>query len=279
MSRGNGGFARVLTVTGAALLAANLACAQVALDPTIENQSATAQIDVGGLSATLTIRFENVVGLSAANLGLSAFAIDPLSSLFATRLGGLASVPGALPLVVRIEPPASGGLSFSGIVSVELYTHELQYTVGSPLRLYSAPLGGTFTDITTSLNSGSVRSGGTKPDFSEFMIVADLRPLATVIDGKYTQLGSLLAQHKGAMSAALHAELANLLTASRTAWQSGATVAAIEYIEAFSAKVKAKSGSELPDVWRATRDLANVAGALRSSAATLRFSLTLASNT
>jgi len=270
--------AGVLAILAGALVSAGNSFAQVALEPTIDGNTATAAIDVGGVSATLTIRFENVVGLSAANLGLSAFTVDPLSPAIVARLASAASVPAAFPLVVRIEPPASGGLSFSGIVSVELDTHELQYTVGSPLRLYSSPLGGTFTDITTSLNSGSVRSGGTKPDFSEFMIVADVRPLATTIEAKYNQLSALLTQHKGTLSPALHAELANLFAASRTAWQSGAVVAAIEYIEAFSAKVKTNSGSALPDVWRSTRDLANVAGGLRAAAATLRFSLTLASN-
>jgi hypothetical protein len=270
--------AGVLAIFAGALVAAGNSFAQVALEPTIDGNTATAAIDVGGVSATLTMRFENVVGLSAANLGLSAFTIDPLSPAITSRLAGAASLPSALPLVVRIEPPAAGGLSFSGIVSIELYTHELQYTVGSPLRLYSSPLGGTFTDITTSLTSGSVRSGGTKPDFSEFMIVADVRPLATAIHSKYNQLNSLLTQHKDTIPAALHAELANLCAASRTAWQTGAVVAAIEYIEAFSAKVKANSGSALPDVWRSTRDLANVAGGLRAAAATLRFSLTLASN-
>jgi hypothetical protein len=271
-------FARALAILAGALVSAGNSSAQVALEPTIENNTATAEIDIGGVSATLTLRFENVVGLSAANLGLSAFTVDPLSPALVSRLAGAASVPGAFPLVVRIEPPASGGLSFSGIVSVELYTHELQYTVSSPLRLYSAPLGGTFTDITTSLTSGSVRSGGTKPDFSEFMIVADVRPLATTIDAKYNQLNALLAQHKAAMSPTLHAELANLYAASRTAWQTGAVVAAIGYMEAFASKVKANSGTALPDVWRSTRDLVNVAGGLRAAAATLRFSLTLASN-
>jgi hypothetical protein len=268
----------VLALCAGTLVPAGNGFAQVALEPTIEGNTATAAIDVGGVSATLTIRFENVVGLSAANLGLSAFTVDPLSPAIAARLGG-ASLPSAFPLVVRIEPPASGGLSFSGVASIELYTHELQYSVNSPLRLYSSPLGGTFSDITTSLTSGSVRSGGTKPDFSEFMIVADLRPPGTAIDAKYNQLNALLTEHKGAMPAALHAELANLYAASRTAWQTGAVVAAIGYVEAFSEKVRANSGGALPDVWRSTRDLANVAGGLRAAAATLRFSLTLASNT
>lgn len=260
------------------LLSSPFAAADSVLQPVIDGDTASADIDLGGVSATLTIRFENVVGLNAANLGLSALRVDPLAADWTARLGAGLSLPAAFPLLVRIEPPASGGLSFSGVVSVELYTHDLQYTVGSPLRLYSAPLGGAFTDITTLLGSGSIRSGGTKPDFSEFLIVADLRPLSTVIEAKYTQLAALMTQHDAFMSAGLRAELDSLYRASLSAYRSGAIVAAIQYVEAFTDKVSAHSGSELPDVWRSARDLPNVAGALRATAATLRFSLTLASN-
>jgi hypothetical protein len=259
----------------AILLAALPASAQGVLDAVIDGETFRADIAVGDVAATLTIRFENVVGLSADGLNVSARTADPLT--LAPRLGG-ASLPAAFPLVVRIEPPASGGLSFSGVVSIELYTHDLQYTVGSPLRLYSAPLGGEFTDITTSLGSGSVRTGGSKPDFSEFLIAADLRPLGTVIDLKYAQLGDALTRHAGAISADVLAELHGLRNASLQSYRQGAHAAAITYIEAFAEKVKAASGRDIPDVWRSSRDLTNAAGVLRSAAATLRFSLTLASN-
>lgn len=258
------------------LLSSPLVVADGILQPAIDGDTVSADIELAGVTATLTIRFENVVGLNAANLGLSAVTVDPLALDLASRLGTGVSLPAAFPLLVRIEPPESGGLSFSGVVAIELYTHDLQYTVGSPLRLYSAPLGGAFTDITTLLGSGSVRSGGTKPDFSEFLIVADLQPLGTVIESKYAQLSALLNSYE--MSAGLRAELDSLYRASLSAYRSDSFVAAIEYVEAFTDKVKAHSGSELPDVWRSARDLANVAGGLRAAAATLRFSLTLASN-
>lgn len=261
----------------ALLLAGPAALAQGIVNPVVDGDSVRADIEVGGFSANLVVRFENVVGLSASSLGLSARALDPLAADLLSRLGSGVSLPAAFPLAVRIEPPASGGLSFSGVVSIELYTHDLQYTVGSPLRLFSAPVGGSFGDITTSLGSGSVRSGGTKPDFSEFLIVADVRPFGTVIDSKYAQLSTLLSRHALSMSGELNAELQGLSSASEQSWRSGATVAAITYIEVFAEKVKAHSG-ELPDVWRSSRDVTNVAGALRAAAATLRFSLTLASN-
>ncbi len=260
------------------MLASPLAGANGNYDVQVNGNVASADIALGNVSATLTIRFENAVGLTPANLGLSALLVDPLSPSFLARLGSGVSLPAAFPLVVKIAPPASGGLSFSGVVAVELYTHNLQYTVGSPLRLFSAPDGGAFSDVTTFVSSGSVRSGGTKGSFSEFIIAADLRSLSSVIQSKYSALASLLNQHAGAMSSTLQAELTSLYNASANAWVSGNLVAAITYLEAFDEKVAAASGSQLPDVWRSSRDLVNVAGSLRSAAATLRYSLTLASN-
>jgi hypothetical protein len=244
----------------------------------IEGNVATADISVGSASATLTIRFENVVGLTAANLGLSAKLVDPLAPAFVSRLSSGVSLPGAFPLVVKISPPVSGGLSFSGVVSVELYTHDLQYTIGSPLRLFSSPDGGSFTDVTTIVSSGSIRTGSSKPDFSEFIIAADVRPAATVIQSKYSKIASLLNQHAATMGSQLFGELSGLYNASQNAYAGGNLVAAIEYLEAFGDRVLAASGSGIPDVWRSSRDLTNVAGSLRSAAATLRYSLTLASN-
>ncbi len=242
----------------------------------IDGNVATADVSIGSASATLTIRFENVVGLTAENLGLSATLVEPLA--IASRLPSGVSLPAALPLVVKIAPPASGALSFSGVVSVELYTHDLQYTVGSPLRLFSAPDGGTFTDFTTSVGSGSIRTGSSKPDFSEFIIAADIRPLAGVIQSKYSKLASLLSQHAGTLGGQLSGELSGLYSASQNAYTGGNLEAAIEYLEAFNDAVVAASGTGIPDVWRSSRDLTNVAGLLRSASATLRYSLTLASN-
>lgn len=244
----------------------------------IDGNVAKADIALGSASATLTIEFENVVGLSADNLGLSAQIVDPLSPGFVSRLGTGVSLPAAFPVVVKISPPANGGLSFSGVVAVELYTHDLQYTVGSPLRIFSAPNGGSFSDITNFVGSGSIRTGGSKPDFSEFIVATDMRPLSSVIQSKYTKLSSLLDQHAATMGSSLYADLSSLYNASQNAYAGGNLVAAIEYLEAFSERVVAASGNELPDVWRSSKDLTNVAGSLRAAAATLRYSLTLASN-
>lgn len=272
------GKGRLAIAACALLLAGPALSANGIYSVEIDGNVATADISLGSTSATLTIRFENVVGLSADNLGLSAKLVDPLSAIFVSRLTSGVSLPGAFPLVVKIAPPASGGLSFSGVVSVELYTHDLQYTIGSPLRIFSSPDGGSFSDVTTLVSSGSIKTGGSKADFSEFTIAADIRPLASVISSKYSNLASLLNQHAAAMGGSLSTELTSLFNASQSAYAGGNLVSAIEYLEAFNDRVAAASGSQIPDIWRSSRDLTNVAGLLRSAASTLRYSLTLASN-
>lgn len=272
------GSGRLAVFACALLLAEPAVSANGIYSVEIEGNIARADIALGSASATLTIEFEDVVGLSAENLGLSAQLVDPLSPGFLSRLSSGVSLPGAFPLVVKISPPANGGLSFSGAVAVELYTHDLQYTIGSPLRLFSAPNGGSFSDITTFVGSGSIRTGGSKPDFSEFIIAADIRPPASVIQSKYSRLSALLNQHAATMGSSLFAELSSLYNASQNAHAGGNLVAAIQFLEAFTDRVVAAGGSELPDVWRSSRDLTNVAGSLRSAASTLRYSLTLASN-
>jgi hypothetical protein len=269
---------RITALFLALLLAAPTAMADGITDVRVEGNTLRAEVSLAGTSATLTLRFENAVGLSAANLGLSVLAVNPLDLGLVARLGPSASVPAAFPLLVVIEPPAAGGLAFSGVVSIELFTHALHYTPGTPLRMYSAPAGGTFRDITTSTGSGSYRSGGTTGNFSEFLIVTDLRTSSAVIDAKFAALSQRLAAHASLMSSGTHAALQQLYTAAYDAWQDGVLVAAIDYMEAFGEQVRQYSGEDIPDVWRSARDLDNVAGELRALAATLRFSLTLASS-
>jgi hypothetical protein len=67
--------------------------------------------------------------------------------------------------------------------------------------------------------------------------------------------------------------LQTALNAAKNAYLANDAVGASEKIQQFSELVKQNSGSGIPDVWRSTRDVVNVAGELRSGAATLKFSL------
>lgn len=264
----------------ALLVASSPAFATGVVVAAVDGDSLEARIQLsGGVGAELTVAFEEAVGLSADALGLSASLLDAADLLaLQPRLGQLVSVPAGFPVLLTIEPPASGALSFSGVVSIELYTHDLVYVPGSPLRLFAAPLGGAFHDITGTTAGGSYRVRGHKGDFSEFLIVADVRPVDAVIGEKFTDLDAKLTSYGSFIASALYTQLVTLLAEAEAAFDGDDVVAAIEKIEAFAAAVEAASAEDVPDVWRSARDLTNVAGELRASATTLRFSLLLKAN-
>lgn len=269
-------LARVALV---ALLLGSTAQAAGPLNVSVDDNVLTADLQVaGGFSAKLTVTFEDVVGLSAESLNISAAAIDPADGALLARLGlSQGAIPAAFPMLVEIEPDPARGLSFAGTVNVELYTHDLEFIAASPLRLYSAPLGGTFTDVTSSHGAGSYRSGGTKGNFSEFIIVAETRtPLQASAD-KLAALRNMLNGYSADMDADIYDELSGLLSAAESAFAANSLVAAVTYAETFADTV-ADRGAAIPNIWGAAHNLENVSGRLRAAAATLRFSLTLALN-
>lgn len=267
----------ILLLTGA-LLAIPLR-AQAPIEIVVDGNEAVAEIELpGGIEAELTLTFESVVGLTAANLGITASTVLPSNPSLLARLPqepGL-SIPSAFPVLITVSPPLSGGLSMSGVVGIDLYTDALDFTAGPIFRLFAAPDGGNFVDITDSVGAGSYRAGGRKGGFSDFLIVADLRSASGVIETKFGRLAALLESHELAMSAAAYDRLSSLLDSALTLYAAGDRSGAADQVEAFAAEVQRRSGNEIPDVWRSSRDLINVAGELRGAAATLRFSLRLA---
>jgi len=227
----------------------------------------------GGLGADLTLGFEEVTGLSLANLGISARLVNPFDLSMMGRLPRNTLM--ALPVMLRIEPPAAGGLTFKGVASFGIHTHNLLYLPNSPLRLFSASIGGPFEDFTEAMSSGSYRACGTKGGFSEFLIVIDLRSLNSVITNKFDRLEDLLEDYEGTMPGSVYDDLEERLEDARDDFASGATVDAIAGIDGFLGEVEEHSGTDIPNVWRAARNVDNVAGYLRQWATTLRFSLDL----
>jgi len=253
---------------------------QTAVVPTISGSELTARIELAnGVAADLTITFEKVIGLNPSALALTATLIDPKDVGFAGRLSDTAvSIPAAFPVVVRIDPTASSALSFEGVYKLSLYTSNLTLAANSPLRLYRAPSGGAFQDMTGFLQAGSVRAGGSGPGFSEFVIVADARVIDTVIAAKFDALQSQLSANSPAIDPAVAADLQQRLSQARSAYNANSLAAAIDGITAFGDQVKKQSGGAIPNVWRANGGPVNVAGLLRSAADTLKFSLAFKSN-
>jgi hypothetical protein len=268
---------RLLAGTALVLGLAPSSFAQVIIPLTISGREATGVIDLpGGIRAELSITFEEVVGLNASALEVSAGLVNPLDPALLARLGGggLIVPPAAFPVLIRIDPTPTSGLSFAGTVVVSLHTHNLALTPNVPLALHSAsPSGGAFRDITKSEGVGSYRDDGTGGGFSEFIIVVDRRAIDTVINGKFDATQALLDTYATAIPPNVRDDLQARLTQARAFHTLGQTQAAIGQVTAFSALVKAHSGSDIPDIWRANDPRVNVAGYLRAAADTVKFSL------
>jgi hypothetical protein len=250
----------------------------------IFGNEAVGSFDIDGIGADLRIAFHNVVGLTPQALDVTATLVNPLDPALLGRLpgsgvcvpptAGAACVPVGFPVLIRISPSASSRLSFEGIYIISLHTHNLHLDPNVPFSLLKSPDGGPFKDITKSEGRGSYRDDGSGGDFSEFLIVVDFRDIDSVIAGKFDDLQALLTNNADSISPDVLATLQSNLSDARTLYQSGAIRQAIVAMTVFSRYVKAHSGEDIPDVWRANcSPLINVAGLLRSGAETLRFSL------
>lgn len=234
----------------------------------------TAIASVGPASAPLAdliLTFDDASGLSAQSLGIRAELVSLTDSSLLARLpaGGLATLGTDFPVLISVEPPTLGGLSFRRTVTAEIHTHLLPYTAGSHYRLFKAPPGGDFDDITREILPGSVRARGTTGSFSQFLILTDLRASAAVIDGKIAGLRDRVAALPSSERTALESQL----DAAELAVDEARYADAVAVLDAFSAHVSARAGVGIPQEWRATGDADNIAGALLAGAASLKFSI------
>lgn len=263
------------TFTALWLFAAGAQAQSLPISVSISGDHAEASITLPGLPGTplaeVLLDFEDASGLSAYSLGLSARTVNLSDPELLARLPDTSSttLQSTLPLLVTIEPPRYGGLRFNGTGRVELHTHLLPYIAGSRLRLFKAPVGGAFRDITDEIAAGSVRARGTYGGFSQFLILADLRPTGTVIAGKIARLRDRIDLLPSAERPAFDALLDDVESALAVSDYAAALTASDD----FRSRAQTRAGSYLPDSWRATRTHRNHAGELIAGAATLRFSI------
>ncbi len=267
---------RKFTATVAVLLSA--LCAPLAFA-----QSQPVQVSISGNTATATIgaplqplaevilEFENATGLTPASLGISADLVNLSDPALLSRLPNaqLIQLDSAFPLLVTIEPPRTGGLTFR-TVRVELHTHALLYSIGSSYRLFKAPLNGSFTDITDEIAQGSVRARGTTGGFSQFLVLSDLRETVAVVAEKLLTLRDRVDTLPAAEQASFDARLDAVETGLAAADYN--TAIADTRLIAQQARERAAAGA-IGGEWRATRDVQNPAGDLIAGAASLEFSI------
>lgn len=257
-----------------ALAAFSRAATAQVVPVTVDVAGNVATVQVGSPDqplADLTLTFDDASGLTPASLGVSANLVNLNDPALLSRLPDLSLTPldSAFPLLITIEPSATGGLVFHRTVRVEVHTHALNYTIGSSYRLLKAPLNGRFRDITDEIASGSVRARGTTGGFSQFLIATDLRETGDVVAGKLASLRARV----DALPAGEQPAFDGWLDAAEAGIASGDFVAAITAIDGFRARAAARAGTALADTWRATRDADNQAGELMAGAATLKFSV------
>lgn len=266
-------WARMLLVALGLMLLSTAATAQsLPVSVNTSGNTVNAVIGVPGQTlAEVSLVFEDVSGLNASSIGVTAERISVSDPALLARLPdlNLLQPSPSLPLLITIEPPSQGGLSFRGTGRIEVHTHALAYTVGSSFRLLKAPLGGAFRDITDEIAQGSVRARGTYGGFSQFLIVTDLRATGDVVDVKIDwlrgRIASLPAGERPAFTALLDEVEAGVANGDYTA--------ALAAVDAFRSRADSRGGQQLANEWRATRDVDNQAGELAAGAATLRFSV------
>lgn len=247
---------------------------------TIHINGKTAQTTIslpGGYEVDVALTFENVMGLTAENLNITAYLANPISGDVISRLpGNLIALQAAYPLVVKIEPVANSGFSFSGPLTLDFHTHNLQYSLNTPLRLFKSHDGAAFEDITVATGAGSIRARGKVGDLSDFIIVADLRPVAQVINEKATKLEQNLSRFANQIAPDLLVALQQSVSIIRHNCASANYGVALSETKVLQQLITDATAQQMPDVWRSARDIDNVSGMLSAGVETLAYSLRLA---
>jgi hypothetical protein len=291
----------ISALVGAAGLAlATAASAQVVV--TVDGNVAHADISLEGpggqpYDAEVTIDFDDVTNLSPESLNLTAEIVDP--SLIQSRIdaasglcGGSVDAVAAFPMIITVEPPvtpwlfeggfdgggAAGPLELVNTYSFEIHTHNLSYLPGSPYRIWKAPIGGVFEDITEDIESGSVRARGRHGQFSQFVIVADTRGHSILLPGVLCPVFSektaaLNAQILGAIIGDLLRLDLLRLVAKIVALLALDLGAALDATNELIATIDADAGTEIPNVWHAGGDVTNSAGQMKGTAEALRYAI------
>lgn len=237
----------------------------------VSGNVAIAQIGTATLPlAEVTLTFDDASNLTPASLGLSAKLVDLQDPQLLARLPdpSLNKLDSALPLLVTIQPPVAGGLTFHRTGRYELHTHQLAYSLGSDYRVFKAPVGGAFRDTTEEIAQGSVRARSRYGGFSQFLVLVDLRGTGTVIAEKITWMRNRVAT----LPAAEQPVFSSQLDTIESAVASHDYATALTAVDALSARAQADAGTALLDTWRAG-GADNQAGDLIAGAATLKFSI------
>jgi hypothetical protein len=170
-----------------------------------------------------------------------------------------------------------GVFSFLNNYQLEIHTHSLEYTDRSPYRVFKAPIGGNFHDITTETAPGSMRARGRGGAFSQFVVAND--PRSNVGGGALAvslqKLGELNTRIlAAALSDGLRLDLIGLVVQIDTLILVDLT-GALALVDSLIDLLDLNAGTDIANVWRADHTVVNDAGEMQELAQTLRFSMRL----
>lgn len=268
-------FLSVLLVCIAAYAMPTPAHSATNVDVSYTNDGFTAQVQLTSLiELEVAVRFEDAIGVSAENFTLDFQLVSPLNSSVLNRLPGtLVSLPTDFPVLISIQPKSDRGFSFAGVAEIEVYTKNLHYVPGSPLRLFHSSNGGQFKDITVTTGAGSYRARGNMGTFSDFIILTDLRSPSSVISGKVSALSDYLQSQSNVIDSPTYNLLAAAMSTLQQQVASGNYSGAQTTVNSLITILETADEAAMPSIWRSSKDLENVSGTLLAQARTLRYSL------
>ncbi len=222
------------------------------------------------------LRFDEVSNLTETCLGVSAELLDASeqAAINARLPRPSQNIATEFPVVVRVEPPPSCGLSFRGDVDIDFHTDEhVVFAPGSGYRFFKGPVGGALKDITGTLASGSIRTRGRSGRFSEFLLGFEAnQDYDQQVQESLAELRNLL-QSPGLAAAAVTV-LTLDLDLAEAAYDSGAYAAAAAHVLEFETHVDTLGGVGIPNSWQAAvAGSAALEGELLGSSGPLAFAL------
>lgn len=243
------------------------------------SNTARADIALGGTpsvpqyTGTLFLTFDQPIGLTAANLNITAQIVNPNDPALLARLpsGGQVSVPSTFPIIVSVNPVATSGFEFTNSALVELYTTKLSHTPNSLYRLYKSPAGGAFADITEDVIAGSIRCRSRTGGFSDFIIVADNRTAVNAANELFARLNARIDDDDIVPTTQAALELD--IDEAYEEFLEGDYSDARQELDDLELRVQTASGVTIPNRWEAGGALNNAAGYLQSEASALDFYL------
>lgn len=299
MSR-QSGFQRILRAVACALFLLASAAAPAQVTVSIVGNQALAHISLtDGIStyvADVTISFDSPANLTVAELNLTASLVNPADPALLTRLSNCSPacfVDPQFPMLVTVEPlnlpqmfmsgfepgeTVTGNLDFRNTYQFELHTANIDCTADpqgncptTAYRLFKAPVGGNFKDITSDVLKGSVRARGRGGSFSEFLIVQDARASSTVEQSKANDLQGRI--QTASIPALLQTNLLSELASVQVSVGLFNYTAAIASLDQLIADIQSNAGLAIANAWSSDHSLVNDAGEMLSLAQTLRYTL------